>query len=367
MTVARRPITARKAAASWIPADWDDVTPAWMAAALEHHYPGVEVAGVTVLERDDGTNRRARLGVTYAGEAGPDVVFVKAEGAHREVHARNGNIFNESDLFASGLPLVVDHPVPYHVVIDRAALDYVIVMEDVTRRGADPRDATRPMSVDQVEHGVRDLARLHSKYWGLSPASRPQLTWLQTWEPTEGWQAGLGARIPTGVPRASEVLPRAVSALSSEAFLRHWARAVLTYRTGVLTLLHADAHIGNTYVLPENRVGFLDWQVCRRGNWSQDLAYFLVGSLTVEDRRVGEDRLIDAYLDALEVPAGERPSREEISLRYRASNAYGLGIWLSTLGSEGYQRREVSLCLTERYAAAFADWESLAALDLLGV
>jgi hypothetical protein len=338
-----------------------------MTAALRRHYPGVTVTGVTVLERDDGTNRRARLGVRYADGGGPNVVFVKAEGSHREVHARNGNMFNESDLFASGLPLMVDHPFPYHVLVDRAALDYVIVMEDVTRRGADPRDSTRPMSVDQVEHGVRDLARLHGRYWGLSPASHPQLEWLQTWEPTEGWQEGLRARIPAGVTLATEVLPPAVSALSSEAFLRHWVRTVLTYRSGILTLLHADAHIGNTYVLPDDRVGFLDWQVCRRGNWSQDLAYFLVGSLTVEDRRAGEERLIDAYLDALQVPSGERPSREEVWLRYRASNAYGLGIWLSTLGSEGYQRREVSLCLTERYASAFADWESLAALDRLGV
>jgi hypothetical protein len=36
---------------------------------------------------------------------GPEVVFVKAEGTHREVHARNGNLFNEPRIFASGMPL----------------------------------------------------------------------------------------------------------------------------------------------------------------------------------------------------------------------------------------------------------------------
>jgi aminoglycoside phosphotransferase (APT) family kinase protein len=51
------------------------------------------------------------------------------------------------------------------------------------------------------------------------------------------------------------------------------------------TLLHGDPHIGSTYVLPDDDVGFLDWQMARRGNWSLDLGYFLQGALTIEDRR----------------------------------------------------------------------------------
>jgi aminoglycoside phosphotransferase (APT) family kinase protein len=41
-------------------------------------------------------------------------------------------------------------------------------------------------------------------------------------------------------------------------------------------------------VLPDDDVGFLDWQMARRGNWSLDLGYFLQGALTIEDRRRGE-------------------------------------------------------------------------------
>ncbi len=52
-------------------------------------------------------------------------------------------------------------------------------------------------------------------------------------------------------------------------------------------------------------------------------------------------------------------------MRYRASPAYGLAIWLSTLGTDGWQRREVSLALAQRYAAAFVDLDTLAALDEL--
>lgn len=350
---------------TWIPQNWDEITPEWMTAALQRHHPGAEVGKVTVVERDDGTNRRGRISIAYAAGSGPEVVFVKAEGAHRDVHARNGNLFNEPELFASGVPLPVDHPLAYHVVIDRPALDYLIVMEDVTRRGGDPRDSTRPMTVEQVEHGVRSLARLHATYWGVSIETRPELSWLQTWKATEGWLAGLRPRIPVGLERAGDLLPEAVASCAAEDLLGHWVRAVSTYEVGPVTLLHADAHIGNTYVLPNDDVGFLDWQVTRRGNWSQDVAYFLVGALTVEDRRANEQGLLDAYLDALDVPL-DRPTADEAYTRYRASHPYGLAIWLSTLGSDGYQRREVSLALAERYAAAFVDWDSPDALDRLG-
>jgi hypothetical protein len=37
-----------------------------MTTALARDLTDVEVATVEVLDRDDGTNRRARLGVTYA-------------------------------------------------------------------------------------------------------------------------------------------------------------------------------------------------------------------------------------------------------------------------------------------------------------
>ena len=109
-----------------------------MTHAVSRHCPGAHVSEVTVVMVDDGTNRRARLRVRYDAGVGPGVVFVKAEGDYREAHARNGNMFNEPDLFSAGVPIPVDHPLAYAVLIDRPGLDYVIVMEDVTVRGADP-------------------------------------------------------------------------------------------------------------------------------------------------------------------------------------------------------------------------------------
>ena len=129
--------------------------------------------------------------------------------------------------------------------------------------------------------------------------------------------------------------------------------------------MHGDAHVGNTYVLPDNEVGFLDWQVLRKGNFSIDLGYFVQGALTVEDRRNGEADLIAAYHEALELPAEQRPTRDEIWLRYRASVAHGLALWMATASSDDWQRPEVSLPLAQRYAAAFADLDTATALAQL--
>ena len=93
-----------------IPASWDELSPAWMTSALAGSYPGVEVSRVDVLLRDDGTNRRARLGLSYRRGEYSSTVFVKAaDPAHAKTNARTGGVFNEARLFLSDVPLPLDH------------------------------------------------------------------------------------------------------------------------------------------------------------------------------------------------------------------------------------------------------------------
>ena len=55
--------------------------------------------------------------------------------------------------------------------------------------------------------------------------------------------------------------------------------------------------------------------------------------------------------------------------RYRdwALAIYGLTIWLSTLGTDGWQSRAVCEALADRFAAAFVELDTLGALSALGV
>jgi hypothetical protein len=325
------------------------------------------VAVVDLVLCDDGTNRRARFDLTYASGEGPASVFIKAESdvpGRREIHARNGNLYNEALLYRSGTVLPIEHPHAYCSVVDEANLDYVIVMEDLLRRDADPRDPTRPLTVEQVASGVRGLARLHSRYWNRV-SSDAALDWVQPFVPTEGWRAPLRALIPKGMQRAADAIPDELRTLRAEELVDVvWAGYVRTLAAGAQTLLHGDPHIGNTYVLPDGEVGFLDWQVVRRGNCAHDVGYFLQSALTPPDRRRHEKDLVEEHRRSLDVPDSERPSAEDAWLRYRGTPAHGLTLWLVTLLSDVHAR-ERSLALVERFASAFAELDTLEALEEL--
>jgi hypothetical protein len=163
-----------------IPRGWAGITPAWMTDALRRHHPDAVVSDVEVVLRDDGTNRRARLGLTYSAGTGPATVFAKAvDPAHAELVALTSGLFHEPRLFNAGVVLPLDHPAVYAAIIDEDASDFLMIMEDVVARGADPRDSTRPMTVDQVASGVRGLAKLHGEFWGDRITSDPALSWVE--------------------------------------------------------------------------------------------------------------------------------------------------------------------------------------------
>jgi aminoglycoside phosphotransferase (APT) family kinase protein len=348
-----------------LPREWDDITPEWMTAALAQHHPGAVVDDVSIALRDDGTNRRARLALTYSAGSGPATVFAKAvDPDHAELVALTSGLYHEPRLFTSDVDLGLEHPTVYTALIDEDRSTFVIIMEDVVARGADPRDATRPLSIDQAADGVRGLARMHSRFWGDRLAAYGTLGWLEPFVAFEGMQY---APLDIAYERLGDTVPAAITSMSgTEVFVDTWARYIGTLTRSTQTLLHGDPHIGNTYVLPGDRVGFLDWQMARRGNWSLDLGYFLQGALTIEDRRHAEHALLDEYRSALELPAGELPSIDDMWLRYRASVAHGLAIWLATAsGGDAWQRAEISVALAQRYAVAFVDLETPSALDAI--
>jgi hypothetical protein len=348
-----------------IPQGWDEITPEWMTTALASNFPGAQVGDVTVALRDDGTNRRARLELTYSAGSGPATVFAKAvDPEHADLVALTSGLYHEPRLFTSGVVLPLDHPAVYTAIIDEDRRDFLMIMEDVVARGADPRDSTRPMTVDQVASGVRGLARMHSEFWGERITRDPALRWVEPFVAFAGLEY---APLHIAHERLGDTAPAEIVALSgTELFVDIWARYIGTLTTSPPTLLHGDPHIGNTYVLPDDQVGFLDWQMVRRGSWSLDLGYFLQGALTIEDRRRSERELLDEYRRALTLPAGETLTAEDIWLRYRASVAHGLAIWMATLsGGDAWQRPDICIAFAQRYSAAFIDLDTRAALDAI--
>ena len=347
-----------------VPKSWDDITPEWMSAALAGDHPGAVVEAVTVVGRDDGTNRRARLGLTYSAGStcnGPATVFAKAaDPAHKDLIRLTSGMFHEPRLFMNEVALPLEHPIVYGAAIDEDEYDFIMIMEDLTERGADPRDGTRPMTVEQAATGMHGLGRMHGQYWGDRVLREPALGWL---EPFLTWEGMQFAPLPAALEQLGDDAPKEVLSLTIDQLIDSiWKPYINTLTTSPQTLLHGDPHIGNTYLLPSGEVGFLDWQVARRGNWSLDVGYFLQGALTVEDRRRSERDLLEEYRGALGLPADELPSSDEIWLRYRASVAHGLTLWLVTASAGAWQRRDIAVSLAQKYSFAYADLDTASAL-----
>jgi hypothetical protein len=350
-----------------VPKDWAGFTPGWITDALSARHPGAEVSAVEVVDIDVGTTSRARLRLEYRFGDGPKCVFVKAQGrlAHRVVATALGAMYGEARFLGYGeLPLPT--PELYATAIDPLRLRSVVVLEDLADRGATPNNAIEPLDPKEVAQGLDSLARLHGRFWRFTASSDPELRWVRLWRFFPAWALVFGAGIRAGVDRIGELLPEEVL----PAHLQNWrqltgltGRALAATRTGPLTVIHGDAHVGNTYRLPDGTIGFYDWQNVRKGAWAQDVGYFMVSALEVADRRAHERDLLEHYLATLQTTGVETPLFEEAWLRYRGTPAYGLGAWLATLGLGDYQRDDVSVATVKRFAAALVDLETEDALD----
>ena len=340
-----------------VPRRWSDVTPGWMTEALQQEWPGVSVADAKVLDAVDGTNRRARVKLSYSAGTGPASVFVKREGRmlHRLALVALGALTAEARLAQSGARLPIEHPSSYAAAIDLARMAAVVVMEDVVAGGCRPNEATTPLPVEEVRHGLEGLASLHAAFWDRPlPAG---LQFLRPWRLGRKWAPVSAASLARGIRRLEAsagrgAMPRGLDALGLE---RQFRRSATLAAAGPQTVLHGDPHPGNTYSLPGSRTGFYDWQLVRLGNWSHDVGYFLAGSLSVQDRRASERDLLSGYLEDLERAGVRAPGFARAWELYRATPAFGLGTWMHTISAGTFQADDVCVATIERFAAAYSD------------
>jgi hypothetical protein len=328
-----------------------------MTVALAPACPGVVIDAIEVDDIADGTNSRARVRLRYASGDGPECVFVKREGRvlNRLALTALGAREAEARLVGSRLELPLEHPAFYAAAVDRRRLAAVTVMEDVTLRGARANEATAALGAEQVRSGLLGLARLHAAYWGR-PLPQP-LAFVRPWRLGRAWAPVSWASLARALHLLrsggqGQLVPTGVDAGVVERGFRGWARTAASHPR---TLLHGDPHLGNTYALPGDVTGFYDWQLVRSGNWSHDVGYFLISSLTTADRRKHERDLLGDYLRELGGRGAPAPDLAEAWELYRRTPVFGLGTWLHTLSGGGFQPLDVCLAVIERFATAHAD------------
>ncbi|KAH6871625.1 kinase-like domain-containing protein [Thelonectria olida] len=230
----------------------------------------------------------------------------------------------------------------------------IVVMADLKARGYTFGNPLETWPVHRVQAGVEQLASLHASTWGSTVEDFPWASEtgsirdaiLDLMVP-EQWDSRFSGDARPPVPDYLVDRERMIAAV----------KTLWKSRDSKLNCLnHGDAHIANTFISPTGEPGFLDWQVIHVGSAMHDVPYFIIGSLSVEDRRKHEEELLQHYLDALHRAGAPKFRKEEIWDEYRKHAFHGF-VW--SLAGPMMQPREFVDAMTERYCTAIVDHQSL--------
>jgi hypothetical protein len=361
----------------------EDVTPEWLTASLTE--AGVLQGGRIVTapwERVGqeygftGLVGRVRLQYERARSDLPSSLIVKlpmAEGetasGHRALQGRDPTLMRRyyercareerfyRELGAAFAPRL------YYSAADDVGRRVVLLLGDVG--GGRQGDVLNGCSIDDAAVVVEELAPFHARWWGdrvpthgfapldLDPRAR------------EERYAGQVERF---LERYGEGLPRALGGIVRQLGSR-LADVVEALYERRQTLIHADLHLDNVIFGNGRSVVVLDWQTVSVGPPAWDVALFLFGSLSVEDRRAAEAELLDRYVTLLSRHGVRNYSVRELRLDcVRALLVLLAGTigWLTALDPAELSGRERALhdaALTDgRLVSALLDHDAEATL-----
>lgn len=316
------------------PTQIDEVEAQWLTDSLRSGGVLAEDAHVTGFEIEPIGMGIGIMGLLYRlslrcdGEgAGPATVVLKL--ASNDPQARHmARIFRfyekEVGFYRDFAPLT---PIPttacYAAEYDPEADDFALLLEDIG--DATVHSQVDGCSADAALVTVRNLARHHAAFADSALFDDPDFAWVPF---------GSDSPTPEGVVQGmadswgpfQESFPELVTAELAAIMERFGpsARSLLSVGDGhPVTLVHGDYRLDNLFFSADGTVTAIDWQVCAKGPFAYDLAYFLTQSLTIDDRRTHEAALIDAYLDELRA-AGVDHDRDILMDDYRATAMFCL-------------------------------------------
>ena len=350
---------------SALPMRIEEITADWLTKALSSRFPGTEVTEVHIGTVISGTATKVRLLLAY-NEAGhrhrlPPTMWIKG-GFIRHDYTFDQSFVNEAVFFDSwAKEMNINIPTAYWSGWNDG-VQGIVLMEDLAARNVVFGNATRPITADQQAQTLALLARMHARWW-----QSPKLKDLKNFSTV--WQASDRVVMRMLEPDyfASCMAKRRCEAMTGSyrdrdrilAGLRSQWRQSLDIAQ---CFSHGDAHLGNMYFEPDGKPGFLDWQAWQEGPYMHDVAYSIIGNLTVDDRRAHQKDLLASYLSALATEGvSDAPSHDDAWEAYRRHAMHGF-MWAFT--PVEMQPEEIVTAEGDRFGAAVADLDTFGALGV---
>ncbi len=278
-----------------------DITPGWMTDVLRHAGIDATVVGLTskrVGTGQVGESYRFNLAYAEGAPTGPATLvgkFPASDPVSRSAGVDFGNYFREVSFYRQlKSTALVTTPHCLFTDVDPVSHDFVLMMEDLAP--ASPGDQTKGISLAQTELGLAEAAKLHASHWN-DPAIN-EMGWISD---TQASAQPLGGDVIAQLWKGflerygDRVQPHCVPI--GEAVVANYAKFKYGY-TGPRCLTHNDFRPDNMMFGTEaggRAITVLDWQSLGWGCCMADVAYFLAGAISPDERRVNEDRLLRDY------------------------------------------------------------------------
>ena len=285
-----------------VPHSIEDVTAAWLTAALREGGLDVRVASLDKESIGEGVGvngTTVRLRVRYSDGDGPPSFVIKLppeQPASKQIGLRLGFYENEIRFYDELAGKVsVNLPRRYYTGMDRERENYALLLEDMAP--ATPGDDIAGCTWAEAAAIVDELPKLHAPWWnsGLLRA----LAWLPAGEPNveAANQRFQDVIFPATMERYGRTLSPTAYRVA-EKYSRGLVHIVQRMTAPPYTLTHSDYRLVNMLLGgPEGyrRVTVLDWQRVALGKGPIDTAFFCVLSLPPETRRAWEWELVERY------------------------------------------------------------------------
>lgn len=278
-----------------------DISPAWLTEILHEQGCLPQNSSVAAVESQlFGTGKmgdNARFTLTYEGKPGsaPATLvgkFPAADATARAMAGAQGAYYNESSFYSEVAPRTrIKTPKIYFNTVNEARDSFVILMQDMAP--AEVGDQFIGENRHHTELALKEAAQLAAAFYDQPEMG--DLDYVMATARDDGGAFGealLQEYWPQFLDRFGHSLNSDCRAFG-DLYVQNHCHFVTRF-AGPRTLAHGDFRSENI-LFNETSATVVDWQTLGESSALTDAAYFIGGSLTLDNRRNWERELVEFY------------------------------------------------------------------------
>jgi len=362
-----RPETKARSGISALPLTAEDLTTNWLQFALADVVKGetIESFSAEIIGIGEGfMGQLARVELRYANGASdaPNSVIAKFASTRADTRemARDQNLYQREIGFYRDIGQAVGVPVPacHFSDLQEDSNQFVMILEDLAP--GVPSDQVTGTSRETSREVIEQFAKLHAKWWNSDQLETyAWAKWVIQETPIQDalglFRESMRQAEETGrfdaypeMKRLMPLLPPLFRIEPAPPF--------------PFTLTHGDLRSDNIIQpTPEGgRFAVIDWQLAGIGDPINDIARWLVQSISIEDRRATEKELLKLYHDRLVEYGVKNYSYRKLINDYKTNLIVVLLMFSMSMDSVDQSSDRAKALFHQFYArldAALVDWE----------